>query len=65
MNPLQQMNLAQLDHQERLFNAHRNRWASQLNRKSWFNLARFARKQQAVEHNNNKAGVKHGAVAVG
>lgn len=45
MNLLQQMELARLDHQERLQTAQRNRLASQLSWKSLFAFARFERKQ--------------------
>lgn len=45
MNPLQQMELARLDHQDRLQAAQHNRLASQLSWKSLFAFVRFDPKQ--------------------
>lgn len=45
MNPLQQMDLARLDHQDRLQAAQHNRLTSQFSRKSLFTLSLFGRKQ--------------------
>jgi hypothetical protein len=45
MNPLQQMELARLDHQDKLQAAQRNRLASPLSWKSLFAFAPLAHKQ--------------------
>ncbi|HAJ38574.1 MAG TPA: hypothetical protein DCL15_23145 [Chloroflexi bacterium] len=49
MNPLQQMELARLDHQDRLQATQRNQPASQLNWKALFAFARFEHKQVSAD----------------
>lgn len=63
MNPLQQIELARLDHQDRLQAAQRNQLASQLNWKSPFALARFERKPVNVDK-VKPVNIKCDAVAV-
>lgn len=48
MNPLQQMDLARLDHQERLQQSQRNRMASQFSRKPLFSFLPFSHKQASA-----------------
>ncbi|MFN3332738.1 MAG: hypothetical protein ACK47M_09530 [Caldilinea sp.] len=62
MNPLQQMELARLDHQERLQQSQRNRLASQIKRKSLFNLSLFHFKK-ANASNSRQASIKRDIVA--
>lgn len=62
MNPLQQMELARLDHQERLQQSQHNRLASQIKRKSLFNLSFFHFKK-ANASNSRRAGIKRDIVA--
>lgn len=62
MNPLQQMELARLDHQERLQQSQRNHLASQIKRKSLFNLSLFHFKK-ANASNNRQASIKRDIVA--
>jgi hypothetical protein len=45
MNPLQQMELARLDHQDKLQATQHNRLVSQINRKSRFAFSLFGHKQ--------------------
>lgn len=45
MNPLQQMDLARLDHQERLQQSQRKQLASQFSRKPLFTFALFAHRK--------------------
>ncbi len=45
MNPLQQMELARFDHQERLHQSQRNQFARLLNRKSFFSFSLVNRKE--------------------
>jgi hypothetical protein len=49
MNPLQQMDLARLDYQERLQQSQRNRMASQFSRKPLFKLSLFGHKQTSAD----------------
>lgn len=49
MNPLQQMDLARLDHQERLQQAQRNRLASQFSRKALLSFLSFSHKQASAD----------------
>ncbi len=49
MNPLQQMELARLDHQERLQQAQRKQLASQLSRKSLFALSLFSHRKASAD----------------
>jgi len=49
MNPLQQMDLARLDHQERLQQSQRNRLASQFSRKALFSFLSFSHKQASAD----------------
>ncbi len=62
MNPLQQMELARFDHQERLQQSKRNHLASQLKRKSLFNLSFFHFKK-ANPSNVRPASVQRDIVA--
>ena len=48
MNPLQQMELARLDHQERLQQSQRIQLASQFSRKPLFKRSLFGHKQTSV-----------------
>ena len=49
MNPLQQMDLARLDHQERLQQAQHRRLANQFSRKSLFSFLPISNKQASVD----------------
>ena len=49
MNPLQQMDLAWLDHQERLQQAQHNQLASQFSRKSLFTLSLFGHRKASAD----------------
>jgi hypothetical protein len=62
MNPLQQMELARLDHQERLQESQRNHLASQLKPKSLFNLSLFNFKK-ANASNARQASIKRDVIA--
>lgn len=62
MNALQQMELARFEHQERLQQSQRNYLASQIKRKSLFNLSLF-RFKKANASNNRQASIKRDAVA--
>ena len=63
MNPLQQMELARLEHQDRLQSAQRNRLASQSSRKSLFAFVRFDYKQASTDK-IKPVGIKCDTVAV-
>ena len=49
MNPLQQMDLARLDHRERLQQSQPNRLASQFSRKALFSFLSFSHKQASAD----------------
>jgi hypothetical protein len=49
MNPLQQMDLARFDHQERLQQAQHNRLARQISRKPLFSFLLFSHKRASAD----------------
>lgn len=62
MNPLQQMELARFDHQERLQQSKRNQLASQLKRKPLFNFSLF-NFVKASSNDTRPASIKRDVVA--